>query len=165
MSDLQKRAHMKYLLSLNVLLLSLFTITGYAQKPASAKSLTPLDQNLIAAEKNFIAAAKKHDDDYFKRTLTDDYAFVGYDGQLHDRQEVLSDRSSDSMDLMPYNMNVVELTDGAAIVTYDVILQVPPEEDQGPPPRYQHWSSVWTKQGDQWKLKFQQTTPTHWGDW
>jgi len=25
-------------------------------------------------------------------------------------------------------------------------------------PRYQHVSSVWVKQGDQWKLKFQQAT-------
>jgi hypothetical protein len=46
-----------------------------------------------------------------------------------------------------------------------VILHIPPSEDQGPPPRYQHWTSVWTRQGDQWKLKFQQSTPTHWGDW
>ena len=60
---------------------------------------------------------------------------------------------------------LLELTESTAIVTYDVVLQVPPEEAQGPPPRYQHWSSVWTKQGDQWKLKFQQATPTHWGDW
>ena len=136
-----------------------------AQATTPAKLLSPLEQNLITAERNFIAATKKHDPDYFKRTLTDDYFFVGYDGQLHDREEVLGDRSSESMDLMPYNMKVVELGDGAAIVTYDVVLQVPPEEDQGPPPRYQHWSSVWIRQNDQWKLKFQQSTPTHWGDW
>ena len=120
---------MKSLLIFNVFLLSLLTCAGYAQKTASAKSLTPLEQNLIAAEKNFIAAARKHEADYFKRTLTNDYAFVGYDGQLHDREEVVADRSSDSMDLMPYDMKVVELSDSAAIVTYDVILQVPPEED------------------------------------
>ena len=60
---------------------------------------------------------------------------------------------------------VVRLYGDTAIVTYDLILQVPPQEDQGPPPRYQHWTSVWTRQGDTWKLKFQQTTPTHWGDW
>ncbi len=48
------------------------------------------------------------------------------------------------------------LGDNAAIVTYDAIVREAPEEDQGPPPRYQHFSSVWMKQGDQWKLKFHQ---------
>ena len=156
---------MKYRFALSIFFLCVVTIASCAQTPASAKPPTPLEQNLITAEKNFIAAAKKHDADYFNRALADEYFFVGYDGQVHDRQEVLGDRSSESMDLMPYNMKVVELGDGAAIVTYDVVLQVPPEEDQGPPPRYQHWSSVWIRQNDQWKLKFQQSTPTHWGDW
>ena len=156
---------MKYPFGLSILFLSVVAVTGFAQAPAPTKPLNPPDPNLMATEKNFIAAAKKHDADYFKRTLTDDYLFVGYDGQVHDRQEVLGERSSDVLDLMPYNMKVVELNEGAAIVTYDVILHVPPEEDQGPPPRYQHWSSLWTRQGDQWKLKFQQSTPTHWGDW
>ena len=154
---------MKYHFLFFILLLFILTVSSSTQTPD--KPLSPLDQGLITAEKTFIAAAKKHDADYFKRTLTDDYFFVGYDGQLHDRQEVLGERSSESMDLTPYDMKVVELGQNTAIVTYDVILQVPPAEDQGPPPRYQHWSSVWTRQADQWKLKFQQSTPTHWGDW
>ena len=129
------------------------------------KLLTPTQQALVAAEKSFIAAAKKGDAEYFKRTLTDDYSLVGFDGQLHDRQETLGELGSGGVNVMPYNVKVVELGDAAAIVTYDVVMQVPPSEDQGAPPRYQHWSSTWIKQGDQWKIKFQQTTPTHWGDW
>lgn len=152
-------------LTLVVFILLLGAIPGTAQTPTPAKSANPLAQSLISAEKNFIAAAKKHDGEYFKRTLTDDYIFAGYDGQLHDRQEVFGERSSESLELLPYDMKVVELSDTAAVVTYDVILHVPPSEDQGPPPQYQHWSSVWSRQGDQWKLKFQQSTPTHWGDW
>ena len=120
---------------------------------------------LVADEKSFIVAAKKGDAEYFKRTLTEDYSMVGVDGQLHDRQEVLGELSSGAVELTPYNLTVVELGEGAAIITYDLIMRIPPSEDQGPPPRYQHWSSVWVKQGDAWKLKFQQTTPTHWGDW
>jgi hypothetical protein len=38
-------------------------------------------------------------------------------------------------------------------------------EDQGPPPRYQHFSTTWVKQGDVWKMKFQQMTVAHFGDW
>jgi hypothetical protein len=144
-------------------------VTGMAQAPAQAgtatTSLSPIEQAMIANEKAFIAATKKCDKDYFQRTLTGDYSLVGYDGQLHDREEIESDLSSDGVELMPYNMKVVDLSEGTAIVTYDVVLRVPAAEDQGPPPRYQHWSSVWVKQGAAWKLKFQQTTPTYWGDW
>jgi hypothetical protein len=50
-------------------------------------------------------------------------------------------------------------------VTYNVVLRAPATEDQGPPPRYQHFSTVWVKQGDVWKMKFQQMTASHWGDW
>jgi uncharacterized protein DUF4440 len=143
--------------------------TGSAQPPAQAgpasKALTPLEQTMIANESAFIAATKKGDAAYLKRTLTADYSLVAYDGELHNREEIEGDLSSGGLDLMPYNMKVVEISDGTAIVTYDVVFRVPAAEDQGPPPRYQHWSSVWVKQGDAWKLKFQQATPSHWGDW
>jgi hypothetical protein len=155
---------MKHVFAVFVLLLGVF-IASRAQTATPARPAGPLEQSLISAEKGFISAAKQHDREYFKRGLTEDYAFVGDDGQFHDRQEVLGERSAESLDLKPYNMKVIELSDKAAIVTYDVILHIPPSEDQGPPPRYQHWTSVWTRQGDQWKLKFQQSTPTHWGDW
>jgi hypothetical protein len=62
-------------------------------------------------------------------------------------------------------MRVVSAGEGVAIVTYNVVLRVPPSEDQGPPPRYQHFTTVWVKQGDVWKMKFQQMTAAHWGDW
>jgi hypothetical protein len=62
-------------------------------------------------------------------------------------------------------MKVVSAGDTVAIVTYDAVVRVPPAEDQGPPPRYQHFSTTWVKQGDTWKMKFQQMTPSHWGDW
>jgi hypothetical protein len=137
---------------------------GVAQA-ADGKNLSPLEQTLISGEKGFIAAAKKGDVAFFKRTLAEDFSFVGFDGQLYERQDLIDQLSDGGMDLQPYNMKVVNAGDGVAIVTYDVIVRVPPTEDQGPPPRYQHWSSVWAKQGDAWKLKFQQTTPTHWGDW
>ena len=139
-------------------------VSALGQAPPP-KPLTPLQQTLIAAEKDFIAAAKKGDAEFFKRTLAEDYALVSFDGQLYDRREALGDLSSGGADLMPYNMKVVEVSEDVAIVTYDIVMQVPAAEDQGPPPRYQHWSSVWTKRGDQWKLKFQQSTPAHWGDW
>jgi hypothetical protein len=139
---------------------------GSAQTATTpAKPLTPLEQAVLGAEKNFLAAVKKGDPAFLKRTFTDDYFFVGFDGEVADREETLEMLGDGGLDIMPYNFKVVAEGDNTAIVTYDVVLQVPPTEDEGPPPRYQHFSSLWVKRAGEWKLKFQQATPSHWGDW
>jgi len=123
------------------------------------------DTMLLDAEKSFIAAAKKGDAGFFKQTLTSDFSYVSYDGQLYNRQEMIDQYAQPGTDIQPYEMKVVSAGDGVAIVTYNVVFRVPPAEDQGPPPRYQHFTTVWVKQGDTWKMKFQQMTASHWGDW
>jgi hypothetical protein len=141
-------------------------IPGLAQTPAPAKPLTPLEQSLLAGEKSLIEAKKKDDDAFFKRTLSKGFTLVGVDGKLLEQQEAVDGLGdSDLVELTPYDMKVVMAGDSAAVVTYDAVLREKPEEDQGPPPRYQHFSSVWVKQGDSWKLKFHQSTAAHWGDW
>jgi hypothetical protein len=148
-----------------VLCCSTFGAAATGQANAPAKPLSPLEQTLMNAEKGFIEAAKKGDVAFFKRTLTDDFSFVSFDGQLYDRQDLLDQFGDPGTDLLPYDMKVVSAGEGVAIVTYNVVLRVPAAEDQGPPPRYQHFSTVWVKQGDTWKMKFQQMTASHWGDW
>jgi len=135
------------------------------QANAPAKPLTPFEQTLMNAEKGYVEAAKKGDIAFFKRTLTDDFSFVAFDGQLYSRQDMLDQFGGGGVDLLPYDMKVLAAGDGVGIVTYDVVLRVPASEDQGPPPRYQHFSTVWVKQGDVWKMKFQQMSVSHWGDW
>jgi hypothetical protein len=147
----------------SALVILLFAITLSAQTPA--KPPTELEQSLTAAEKSFVVAAKKGDAAFFKQTLAPDFTFVSFDGETGDRQDMLDSFSGGGIDLLPYNMQIVPVADGVAIVTYDVVLRVPAVEDQGPPPRYQHFSTVWVKQGDAWKMKFQQMTASHWGDW
>jgi len=142
-----------------------FTGVGMGQANAPTKPLTPLEQELMSAEKSFVDAAKKGDVAFFKRTLTDDFSFVAFDGQLYNRQDMLDQFAEGGLNLQPYDMKVVMAAEGVAIVTYDVVLRVPPAQDQGPPPRYQHFSTVWVKQGEAWKMKFQQMTASHWGDW
>ena len=58
-------------------------VLSFAQGPANApaKAPTALEQTLMNAEKSFIDAAKKGDVAFFKRTLTDDFSFVAFDGQ------------------------------------------------------------------------------------
>src|SRR5579863_1438522 len=137
-----------------------------AQTPVPVKALSPLEQALISSEKSLIEAKKKDDGAFFKQMVSEDFVLVGADGKLLEGQEAV-DGLGDSglVELTPYDIKVVAAGDGAAIVTYDAIVREKPEEDQGPPPRYQHFSSVWVKQGDGWKLKFHQATAAHWGDW
>jgi hypothetical protein len=136
------------------------------QSPMPAKALSPLEQSLVANEKSLIEAKKKDDGVFFKSRVTEGFELVGIDGKLLDGQEAV-DNLGDSglVELTPYDMKVLTAGESAAIVTYDAIVREAPEEDQGPPPRYQHFSSVWVKQGDIWKLKFHQATAAHWGDW
>jgi len=145
--------------------LSLLPIATFGQAAAPAKPLSPLEQTLMAAEKSYVEAAKKGDREFFKRTLADDFSFVAFDGQLYERQEMIDQFGQGGIDLLPYNMKVVGVGDDVGIVTYDVVFRVPASEDQGPPPRYQHFSTVWVKQGEVWKMKFQQMSVSHWGDW
>jgi len=140
----------------------MFARVGHA---AEDKPATPFEQMLMNDEKGFIAAAKKGDVAFFKDTLTSDFSFVEFDGQLYGRQDMIDQFAQGGVDLLPYEMKVVPLGEDAAIVTYNVVLRVPASEDQGPPPRYQHFSTVWVKQGNVWKMKFQQMTTAHWGDW
>ncbi len=146
---------------MNLLLISVFTLAvaishpSPAQTPAAGRALSIFEQAAIANEKSLIEAKKKDDATFFKRTLADDFSLVGIDGQLLQGEEAADGLGdSDLVELTPYDMKVIPLGDSGAIVTYDAIVREAPQEDQGPPPRYQHFSSVWIKQGEQWKLKF-----------
>lgn len=127
-----------------------------ASNPDS-KPLSPLEEQLISYEKSIPEAQKKHDLDFYKRTLTDDFVAVGTDAKIHDKNEILEDlRSTDLVEYRPYDLQVVPLNEGAAVVTYDVIIRMSRYDEDIP--RYQHISSVWVKLGDQWRLRFQQAT-------
>ncbi len=138
---------------------------SYGQNPGTSSS-SSLEQTLRACENNLIAAKRKDDVAFFKRTLAENFSQVGVDGRLLEGQEARDNLGdSDLVELTPYDIKVVAAGDAVAIVTYDAIVREAPEEDQGPPPRYQHFSSVWVKQSGQWKLEFHQATAAHWGDW
>ena len=65
--------------------------------------------------RDFIAAAKKGDVAYFKRTLTDDFSFVSFDGQLYERQDMLDQFADPGTDVLPYDMKVVTAGDGVRL--------------------------------------------------
>ena len=147
---------MKKLLTIVILLFSCFLL-AFGQD--SSKPLSPLEQTLITAEKAIPEAEIKRDSETLKRLLADDFLQVSIDGKLNDRDEIVGMMSEITIkQFRTYDFKVVPVTENVAIVTYDAILEVTSEDDDIRIPRYQHLSSVWVKQGEQWKLKFQQAT-------
>jgi len=123
----------------------------------SRKNLSPLEQTLITNTKAVPAAWKKKDADFFKRTLTDDFLEVAIDGKVYGKNDVLeSVRMADVREYSPYDAQILNINDSAAIVTYDCIVRMTLGEE--PVPRYQHITDVWVQQGGEWRLKFQQAT-------
>jgi hypothetical protein len=151
-------------LALIILLCSGIGLARTAQTKTESEP-SASEKTLIDAEQRFIDAAKRGDAAFFKQNLTSDFTYVSYDGQLYGRQDMVDQYAQPGTNIQPYELKVVPAGDGVAIVTYNVVFRVPPSEDQGPPPRYQHFTTVWVKQGDTWKMKFQQMTAAHWGDW
>jgi hypothetical protein len=145
--------------SLTTVVLCIALAPAPALPQNSAQPLGPPTQQLLELEKSLADAQKRHDRTFVNATLADDFLSINTDGEPHPKAEILSDVASDErLEYRIYNAQVVPLNDSAVVVTYDVILRmVHYDEDT---PRYQRVSSVWVKQGDNWKLKFQQATAT-----
>ena len=126
--------------------------------PNTAKPLTQLEHTLVSQSEAVARAQKTKDLEALRRLLTDDFERVGSEGGLHDKRDILDDTHEGNLeDYRLYDFNVLAVDENVAIVTYDAVIQMS-EEDEGPAPRYQHFSDVWVKQGDQWRLRFQQAT-------
>jgi hypothetical protein len=131
------------------------------QAESPDKALSPFDQTMINTEKNLLEAMERGDVGYVQNAVADDFLGIGTNGDSGDKGELVGaarhPAHPDNKEPKPilYDFKVVQLNDAAAVVTYNVVLP-------GSNPRYQHISSTWVKQGDQWKLKFVQSTPNLW---
>lgn len=142
-------------------ILACLAVPGIAQTAPSAateKPLTPLEHTLISQSEAVAAAQKAKDLRTLQRLLTDDFERVGNEGGLHDKSDILDDARQGTLeDYRLYDFQVLLLDENVAIVTYNAVIQMP-EEDEDLPPRYQYFSDIWVKQGEQWRLRFEQTT-------
>lgn len=137
-----------------------FSLACFAQSApdSSAKPPTAFEQTLIANSTAVLEAQKTKDENSLKRLLTADFQQVGSEGKLHKAEELLDDTKEGKLqDYRVYAAQVLAIDESCAIVTYDAVIRMP-EGDDGLAPRYQHFSDVWVKQGEQWRLRFQQST-------
>ena len=133
---------------------------AFAQNPGAEtpKPLTALEQDLLAKDNAVAQAYMKKDVEFLRHTVTDDFVAIGTDGAAFGKADLLENmRETNIQEYRPYAISVVPVNNDVAIVTYDCVVRMMVYDETSP--RYQHVSDVWVKQGDQWRLKFQQATP------
>jgi hypothetical protein len=133
----------------------------FAQQAPATTGPLPLpsvEESLIAQSRAVPQAEQGKDTGALQRLLSDNFQQVGSEGTLHEKRDLLDDaREGRLTGFTLYNFKVLPLDENAAIVTFDAVIHQP-EGDSDVAPRYQHVSDVWVKQGDQWRLRFQQAT-------
>jgi hypothetical protein len=142
--------------SISLLCAVVVSITlAFAQSPAP-KTLSPFEQELVNNEKQFMQALQDKNVSYVTQAVSDDFKGIASNGDFYEKDELVGAAHEGlPKDFRIYDVRVVRLDEGCAVVTYNQIVP-------GARPRYRHMSDTWTKDGGKWKLKFQQTTPNLW---
>ena len=136
----------------------ILSIAGCLSCMAQPAPVAGLAESLIAQSRAVPTAEQAKDSGRLEQLLTDDFRQVGSEGRVHSKREFVDDAKEGNLtDFTLYNFKVLPLDDNAAIVTFDAVIHQP-EGDGDLAPRYQHISDVWVKQGDQWRLRFEQST-------
>jgi hypothetical protein len=147
---------MKALLSL-WLCISLLTAAAMAQSSGEKDVASP--ENLFARSNKVQSLRKSKDVAGLKSLLTPDFQNVGSEGKLHRLSEFMDDVHDGALrDFQTYDFGMVAIDSGTALVTYNIVVSMV-EGDDVLSPRYQKISDLWIRQGDDWRLKFEQATP------
>lgn len=125
-----------------------------------APKLTAFEQELLDTQKALLDAMKRGDAAYVSNVIANDFMAITANGDPGGKGELVeyaSPHKGEKARPEPifYDFKVVQLADNAGVVTYNVVFPAHLE-------RYQHLSDTWVKEGNQWKLKFQQTTLNLW---
>jgi hypothetical protein len=122
--------------------------------------LTAFEKELLDTQKALLDAMKRGDTAYVSNAIANDFMVItangdpGSKGELVEAAVPAKDQKEKPQPIF-YDFKIVQLSDNAGVVTYNVVFPSHIE-------RYQHLSDTWVKEGNQWKLKFQQTTLNLW---
>src|SRR5579872_2196188 len=131
-----------------------------AQAAQSAENSGSLVQVLTEKSNEVQSLRKSKDVSGIKSLLTHDFDYVGGDGRLHHLDELLGDMQDGTLrDFKLYEPQAVQIDSTAALLTYNAILDMREGDEPGMAPRYQKVSDLWVKEGNEWRLKFEQATP------
>lgn len=91
---------------------------------------------------------------YMDSLFADDFFEIGRSGQIHNRNDCLSMTSGTINAKLPLqNLHIRLLTPTVAQVTYNSEVTYNDAVEKG------RRSSIWSKDGEKWKLRFHQGTP------
>ncbi len=134
-------------------------ICGVLSSFTHAQAVNPITDTLIAKSKAIPQLMKAKDVEGLKSLLADDLRIVGSEGRVHEKGEILGAAQEGALrDFMFYNPQVIQIDADTALVTYNLIITIP-EGDDLLSPRYQKISDLCVRQGNDWRLKFEQATP------
>lgn len=116
-------------------------------------------QQMIDLQKQFIAAQERGDAEYVKNALADDFVSIETNGNVTEKVDFVRDIHPPERPTTPptlYEFKVIEVDSNCAVVTYEAVYPGNQLE------KYQRLSDTWVKEGNRWKLKFQQSTLNLW---
>jgi hypothetical protein len=142
-----------------LILIGYAAISAAAQGTAESTISHPTTRGQLAeSSRALLEAQKTRNPGAIKHLLADDFTLIGSDGKTYDRDELMDTAREGSLkNYQIYDVKVINVDDQNILVTYNLIVTAT-EGDDVLVPRYQRISDLWTKSGDQWRLKFEQAT-------
>lgn len=132
-----------------------FTVQAQAPKFYGNAPADPLTVTLLDKEQALMGAVIHRDAAAFSGSLTSDFVFINYDGHNNPKGELFGE--GELKEYAIYEPQTLSLDDGAVVFSYNAIVRQNPSDDEQHIPRYQHVTTIWVKQGADWKEKFHQT--------
>lgn len=136
-----------------------FSLPMHAQSPTYIGT-APSDQltaALLEKETALVTAEMNKDRASAGRLLTNDFIFVNYDGHSLSKGEALGELGEVLKAYAIYEPQSLTLNDGVVMLSYNAIVRVSVDDDEVHVPRYQHVTTIWVKDGSDWKQKFHQS--------
>jgi hypothetical protein len=150
--------------SLLLAVVLIFCAACFAQSAQSSSD--PEAQALIAKSRSVLEAEKSKDVTALNNLLADNFRSVDLAGDFGSRQEMLATaREGFLKDFLFYEPQAFRIDNDSILVSYSTAITLSDSaikqlaEDNLTWPRYSKVSDLWVRQGSDWKLKFEQTTP------
>jgi len=136
-----------------------FSLPVLAQSPKyiGAAPTDQLTAALLEKETALVTAEMHGDRASVGRLIASDFVFVSYDGHSLSKGEALGELSGGLKEFSIYEPQTLTLTDGAVMLSYNAIVRVAVDDDEIHVPRYQRVTTIWVKDGGDWKQKFHQS--------
>jgi hypothetical protein len=142
----------------------MFCAASLAQSAQSSGD--PEAQALIAKSRSVLETEKSKDVSTLSDLLADNFRSIDLAGDFGSRQEMLATtREGFLQDFLFYEPQAFRIDNDSVLISYNMAITLSEAaikqlaEDNLVFPRYSKVSDLWVRQGSDWKLKFEQTTP------